>query len=885
MPNNKFSDCLLFINHNFEQVGVAQIKEVALIRHRQILPLGNPAVESVRDPVKVAIERGCCGIIMSLSGGIPSLRHLVQMMRARYKGLKVFFYWSFDEGVDYVSSESVLRYWLQWNIALVVESLRLSKSLLRILRGVISRSGGRRKKVEDGIAILKVSVRRIVALAGGPNIGSKIIDIANELTAYNKQPTPVPLHGIPCPPTADEKVPGTGVYLRMDYWAKMNAGGSYAHTCYVARELARVTEHFQCFMGSRFQMLDEFGVPQQVIPEPVDRIYLEDNLLHATRHYYDYLFPLLKSIRPAYIYERYCISNYAGLKLSRALNIPYILEYNGSEISLSKSFSDGGYMYEDLYSAAEQAAFLQASIITVVSEVIKENLVAAGVHPDKIIVSPNGADTEHYKPIPAEKRREVRARFSWTDSHVVVGFVGTFGGWHGIDVLAAAIPKIAKRVETARFLLVGDGNYRSLVDKAIDQAGLRDRVVLTGYVPQEDAVELMAACDIFLSPHSRNMIDSRFFGSPTKLFEYMAMGQAIVASDLEQIGHVLSPALCPSDLYRQDLEVIDERAVLCPPGDVEAVVEAVSGLALRPDIGRKLGENARSAAEAEYTWKKNVERLWRGCRAEVPVSSPSFTVRTVTKYMRQYEIVSVPDNEELASDDGDVAGPISFSKHPTEASWLNGILEYSGSKGKDVLVLGAVDGREIINFVMSGARVTIVAADREETENIRRMVPVAGNRPTTVIGPEETGELSDAAFDILYSPGHLSSSASLNGIGAEIYRLVKPGGCVIAVTVAQNSLLYWREYVFFRAVRWAWGQYRSVAAIMEANSSILGLTHRPVIRCFTRRELEGFFSRFKNISIFRHQLDREEVPRIIRSVNMEWLASKMGRYLVVVATK
>ena len=54
---------------------------------------------------------------------------------------------------------------------------------------------------------------------------------------------------------------------------------------------------------------------------------------------------------------------------------------------------------------------------------------------------------------------------------------------------------------------------------------------------------LLKACDIYVSPHSAHMIDSKFFGSPTKVFEYMAIGGGIVASDLEQIGQVLSPSL------------------------------------------------------------------------------------------------------------------------------------------------------------------------------------------------------------------------------------------------------------------------------------------------------------------------------------------------------
>ena len=83
---------------------------------------------------------------------------------------------------------------------------------------------------------------------------------------------------------------------------------------------------------------------------------------------------------------------------------------------------------------------------------------------------------------------------------------------------------------------------------------------------RRDGARLLKACDIYVSPHNTHMVDGRFFGSPTKIFEYMAMGGGIVASDLEQIGEVLSPALRVGDLSSGDLTVADQRSVLCTPG-------------------------------------------------------------------------------------------------------------------------------------------------------------------------------------------------------------------------------------------------------------------------------------------------------------------------------
>ena len=64
---------------------------------------------------------------------------------------------------------------------------------------------------------------------------------------------------------AKPRVKGLGVYLRTDYWAKLRAGGSYGHTCYVARELAKRTEDFVCLMASHYKLIDDFGIRQLVI--------------------------------------------------------------------------------------------------------------------------------------------------------------------------------------------------------------------------------------------------------------------------------------------------------------------------------------------------------------------------------------------------------------------------------------------------------------------------------------------------------------------------------------------------------------------------------------------------------------------------------------------
>ncbi|MEO8095102.1 MAG: glycosyltransferase, partial [Pseudolysinimonas sp.] len=197
-------------------------------------------------------------------------------------------------------------------------------------------------------------------------------------------------------------IPGTAAYFRFDFWTDyatggLKSGGSYGHTCYVAKELHALTRGLVCFLPSPYSLLDEFGVHQVVIDPPYPYC-TDESMLEASGYYIRTMAPVLRAMRPHYIYERHCIGNFAGAALSQQLGIPYMLEYNGSEISMNHSFGRGAHRFEDVFLLAEEVAFRQATVITVVSQVIKDTLVARGVEPAKILVNPNGADPDAYFP-------------------------------------------------------------------------------------------------------------------------------------------------------------------------------------------------------------------------------------------------------------------------------------------------------------------------------------------------------------------------------------------------------------------------------------------------------------------------------------------------------
>jgi glycosyltransferase involved in cell wall biosynthesis len=301
------------------------------------------------------------------------------------------------------------------------------------------------------------------------------------------------------------------------------------------------------------------------------------------------------------IYQRYARFSWAGVAASLRTGVPLFLEYNGSEVWMGKHWYRGDML--PLLARFERLNLKAAARIFVVADVERRNLLQAGIADEKIIVNPNGVDTEKFRPKVGGDA--VRRELGVAEDETLAGFVGTFGPWHGVLALAQAITLLPADSKV-RFLLVGAGKLREEVQRIVGAAGKEQQVIFAGHVDHERVPALLDACDILLSPHVPLEDGSEFFGSPTKLFEYMAMGKAIVASRLGQIGEVL---------------VDEETALLTEPADARQLAEAILRLSRSRELRERLGAAARGAAIAEHTWKHNALRVLDAYQAWAKTSS------------------------------------------------------------------------------------------------------------------------------------------------------------------------------------------------------------------------------------------------------------------------
>ncbi len=404
------------------------------------------------------------------------------------------------------------------------------------------------------------------------------------------------------------------LYVNANLWFGVQAGGSVGHTTGVVNALvesghdvtlAALAGLPQVSSAVRFTPLEPptaFGLPPEINHYPFHESVTRQLAAVCQEHV------------PSFLYQRMSVANYTGVVLSRRFGIPLILEYNGSEVWVAKHWGRP-LRYHRAAALAEDACLEHAHVVVTVSDVLRYELIERGVEPRRVVSYPNCIDPKIFDPdrFGAEERLAVRRRHGVADDAVMTTFVGTFGQWHGVDVLAQAIRELVRnhaawlRRNRVHFVLVGDGLKMPIVQKTLSEPACQEFYTLTGIVRQDRTPAYLAASDILLSPHVANPDGSRFFGSPTKLFEYMAMGKAIAASDLDQIGEVLSDSLHVDRLPEQPPAAgATSLAVLCPPGDVIALCKAIMFLAENPAWRGRLGQNTLGEALEKYTWGRHV---------------------------------------------------------------------------------------------------------------------------------------------------------------------------------------------------------------------------------------------------------------------------------------
>ena len=298
---------------------------------------------------------------------------------------------------------------------------------------------------------------------------------------------------------------------------------------------------------------------------------------------YRRLYRAWKREQPDVLYERCNLYLLAGAWLKKRTGIKMLLEINAPLARERAAF--GGLGLPLLARKLEQYVWRSADFALPVTNVLAQEIRAAGVQPQKIVVIANGIDPERFAREPDSETAKAALGLS---GKLVLGFTGFMRDWHGLsDVLdwmaGADVPK------HIHLLLVGDGPALAGLKAQAARLNLADRVTFAGLVDRDTVAKMVAVFDIALQPKSVE------YASPLKLFEYMALGKAIVAPDQPNIREVLEPGV---------------SGLLFDPARPQSMTGAIAQLARDEGLRARLGEGARrSIDERGYTWKENARRV------------------------------------------------------------------------------------------------------------------------------------------------------------------------------------------------------------------------------------------------------------------------------------
>ncbi|ASU86090.1 glycosyltransferase WbuB [Nocardiopsis gilva YIM 90087] len=284
-------------------------------------------------------------------------------------------------------------------------------------------------------------------------------------------------------------------------------------------------------------------------------------------------------------------SGSVALDVGARLGVPVVYEVRGflEEASLSTAEPGAeGSEHHRLVVQRESEVMRAADAVVAPSQTIREEIVARGVAPERVVLAPHPVDPALLDAAPdgAGFRRE----YGIGPEEFVVGAVSSIAPDEGFDMLIEAAALLRDMGVAVRVLLVGDGTARPRLLSLVEELGLEDTCVLPGRIGPEDARRAHAALDVFAVP--RQDMRACRLTTPLEPVEAMALGRPVVASDLPALRELLAGG---------------EAGVMVPPGDAETLAKALDRVQGDAELRRTLAEAGRAEVAAHRTWPRIAE--------------------------------------------------------------------------------------------------------------------------------------------------------------------------------------------------------------------------------------------------------------------------------------
>jgi len=334
------------------------------------------------------------------------------------------------------------------------------------------------------------------------------------------------------------------------------------------------------------------------ISSPAESKSFKHKILEFTKYMPEFVFEMLEILynlfalrqitkeikieKPTFIYERYSLFMFATVWYANKRNIPMILEVNDSALVERVRH----LLFKKIACKIELWTFQNATGLVFISSYFQKLAQDNYTNIAPSVISPNAADTDVFNPAkyPTE---EAKAAFGLTGK-TVCGFAGAFHHWHGIDWFVEEVISDLKNYPQLALFLVGDGpRHQYILDLAIENQ-ITDQLLMPGRIEHNEIPKAIAAMDFGIIP------DSNDYGSPMKLFEFMAMGKGMIVPDFTPITEVVEDNY-NSWLFKRKNKQDCVKRFFEVASDFEQL--------------KKVGDNAIEYIETKRQWRHNVEQI------------------------------------------------------------------------------------------------------------------------------------------------------------------------------------------------------------------------------------------------------------------------------------
>lgn len=284
----------------------------------------------------------------------------------------------------------------------------------------------------------------------------------------------------------------------------------------------------------------------------------------------------------------------AGLRAAKRLGLPFVYEIRAfwEDAAVGNGTGREGSLKYRLTRALENRVVAGADAVFTICKGLRDDLVARGHDGEKIGLSPNGVDLALFGDPVA--RDDALAHALGIGAGPVVGFIGSFYDYEGLDDLVAALPALRQRHPHAQLLLVGGGPMNEALRAQAAASPAGDAIVFTGRVPHAEVERYYSLIDVLAYPRKHSRLTDLV--TPLKPLEAMAQRRIVAASDVG--GH-------------RELITDGQTGLLFPPDDPAGMAASLADFIDRRDSWPTMREAGRAHVATHHDWARNVQRYQR----------------------------------------------------------------------------------------------------------------------------------------------------------------------------------------------------------------------------------------------------------------------------------